>query len=90
MSYTNSRANIKWWEPHTNKLKYCSSAKFDEHNNKFSKGWSPGFNLMLVTNIYTLPKFKMTYQIIPSSNTIYFNLMIIPHQEVLLLLGGPY
>ena len=58
MSYTNSRANIKWWEPHTNKLKYCSSAKFDEHNNKFIKVWSPNSELMLGTNNYTLPTLK--------------------------------
>ena len=32
----------KWRNPHTKKLKYCSYAIFDEHNNKFGKGWSPG------------------------------------------------
>ena len=37
MDYTNRTAKIKWWEPHTNKLKYCSSGKFDEHNNKLGK-----------------------------------------------------
>ena len=38
MGYTNSRAIIKLWDPHTKRLKYCSSEKFDEHNNKFGKG----------------------------------------------------
>ena len=49
---------MKWWDPHTKKLKYCSSEKFDEHNNKFGKGWSPGSELMLCTNIYTLTTLK--------------------------------
>ena len=47
MGYTNSRSAMKWWELHTEKLKYSSSAKFDEHNNKFGKGWSPGYEIML-------------------------------------------
>ena len=33
VGYKNSRATMKCWDPHTKKLKYCSSAKFDEHNN---------------------------------------------------------
>ena len=48
MSYTNIRATIKWWGPHTKTLKYCSSAKIDEHNNKFGKGWSPGSEPIVV------------------------------------------
>ena len=42
MGYTNRRAMLKWWDPHTKKFRYFSSAKFDEHNNKFVKVWSPG------------------------------------------------
>ena len=38
MGYTNSRATMKWWDPRTKKIKHFSSAKFDEHNNKFGKG----------------------------------------------------
>ena len=41
MGYTNIRATMKWWYPHTKKLKYCPSEKIDEHNNKSGKGWSP-------------------------------------------------
>ena len=37
MGYTKIRATMKWWDPHTKKLKYCSSAYFDEYNNKFGK-----------------------------------------------------
>ena len=46
MGYTIIIAKMKWQDLHTNKLKYCSSAKFDEHNNKFGKGWSPVSELM--------------------------------------------
>ena len=49
---------MKWWEPHTKILKYCSSADFDEHNNKFGKGWSPGSELMLRKNNSTVPTIK--------------------------------
>ena len=58
MFYTNRRATMKWWYSHTKKLKYCSSAKFDEHKNKFGKRWSSGSELMLGTNISTLPILK--------------------------------
>ena len=47
MGYKNSIATMKWWYPRTKKLKYFSSEKFDEHNNKFGKGLSPGSGLML-------------------------------------------
>ena len=50
---------MKWWDPYTKRLKYCSYTKFDEHNNKFVKGWSPGSELMLGTNISTLPTLKI-------------------------------
>ena len=55
MGYNNRKATVKWWDPHTKKLKNCSFAKFDEHNNKFGKVWSPGSKLMTGTNVYTLP-----------------------------------
>ena len=42
MGYTKIRVTIKWWDPHTKKLKYFSYSKFDEHYNKFVKVWSPG------------------------------------------------
>ena len=58
MGYTNSRDTIKFWYPHTNKLKHCSSAKFDEHNNKFGKGWSPLSEPTTGKNISILPKIK--------------------------------
>ena len=58
MGYTNIRSKMKWWDPHTKKLKYGSSENFDEHKNKFGKGWSPGSELMLGTNISTLPTLK--------------------------------
>ena len=48
------RVTIKWWNPHTNKLKYFSSKYFDEQKNKFGKGWSTGSALINVTNVYSL------------------------------------
>ena len=59
MGDKNSRATIEWWYPHTKELKYSSSAKFGEHNNKFGKGWLPGSELMLGTNTSTLPTLKI-------------------------------
>ena len=59
MCYKNIRAKIKWWDPHTKKLKYCSYEKFDEHNNKFGKVLSPGSELVLGKNISTLPTLKI-------------------------------
>ena len=50
---------MKQWDPHTKELKYCSSDKFDEHNNKVGKGWSPGSELMLGTNNATFPTLKI-------------------------------
>ena len=58
MGYTNIRSTMKLWDPYTKKLKYCSPEKFDEHNNKFGKGWSPGYEPILGTNISTLPTLK--------------------------------
>ena len=57
MGYTNNRATIKWWDPHTKKIKCCSSVMFDEHNNKFGKGWPPGSEP-------TIGKHKSTLQIL--------------------------
>ena len=53
MVYTNSRATIKWWDPHTNKLEYFSSAKFYENNNKCGKGWPTVSERMTGTNVST-------------------------------------
>ena len=55
MVYTNSIATMKWWDPHTKKVKYFSSTKFDKNKNKLGKGWSPGFELITGTNNSTLP-----------------------------------
>ena len=49
---------MKWCYPHTKELKYCSSENFDEHNNKFGKVWSPGYELMTGANTSTLPTLK--------------------------------
>ena len=54
MGYNNSIAKMKCWDPHTNKLKYCTFEKNYEHNNKFGKVWSPGYEYMTGTNISTL------------------------------------
>ena len=59
MGFTNSRATFKWRDPHTKNLKYCSSAKFGEHNNKFDKWCPPTFSLMNVENIYSPPMIKI-------------------------------
>ena len=74
MCYTNIIAIMKWWYPHTNKLKYCSYAKFDEQTNKFGKVWSPGFELTTGTSVFTLITLKIIYQTTPSSKIIYLNL----------------
>ena len=50
---------MKWWVSHTKKLKYCLSAEFDEHNNEFGKGWSPGSKIILGTNTSTLTTLKI-------------------------------
>ena len=50
---------MKWWDPHNKTLKYGSSVKLDEHNNKFGKGFSPGSELLLGTNISTPPTLKI-------------------------------
>ena len=50
---------MKWWNQHNKKIKYFSSDKFDEHNNKFGKLQSPGSKLMNGTNISTLTTLKI-------------------------------
>ena len=55
MKYTNRRATMKWWDTHTKKIQYFPSAKFNAHNSKFGKGWSPGSTLMTRENISALP-----------------------------------
>ena len=54
MGYTNSRPTIKWWDPHTNKIKYCASVNFDEQKNKFGKMWPPSSKQMTGINVSTL------------------------------------
>ena len=75
MGYTNSRYTMKLWESHTNKIKYCSSAKIYEHKDKFGKGWTTGSELITGTTVSTLTTFTNMYQIIPSSNMIYLKLL---------------
>ena len=52
---------MKWWDAHINKLRYCSSEKFDEHNNKFGKGWPPGSNMLNVKNTPDLQTIKLIF-----------------------------
>ena len=59
MVYTKSRATMKCWYPYTKKLKYFSSATFDEHNNNFGKIWSPGYNLWKDIETSALQKIKI-------------------------------
>ena len=42
-------------DTHTNKIKYCSSKTFDEHNNTPVKGYQPGYALINGTNIFAPP-----------------------------------
>ena len=44
MGYGKSRATIKWWYPHTKKLKYCSSAKIDERKTNLENDDHPVLN----------------------------------------------
>ena len=65
MGYTNSRAAMKCWDPHTKKLKYCSYTKFDKHYNKFVKLWLHDSELMTGKNNSTPTTLKTdhTYRI---------------------------
>ena len=65
MGYTRRRATMKCWDPHTDTLKFYSSTNFYEHNNKCGKVWSPDYELINDTNIYTLIKLKFISQINP-------------------------
>ena len=58
MGYNNIRAKIKRWNQHTKKLKYFSSAEFDEHKNKFTKGWSPSYKIITSKNVSNLTTLK--------------------------------
>ena len=71
MVYTIITETIKLWDKHTNNLKYCSSVKFDEHNNKFGKVWSPGSALMNGKDISSLPTLKLISHTTLSPNMIY-------------------
>ena len=80
MGHTTSISTMKWWDPHTNKLKYCSSTKFDEHKNKFVKGLSPVSELMTGTIFTTTlttykPGINMRYRIPEDIFTYIINIM---------------
>ena len=66
MGYTNTKDKMQWWDSHTNKLKYFSYEKLDEHNNKFGKVWLPSSELMTGKNISTLPTLKIELSYHPS------------------------
>ena len=85
MGYTSIISIKKWWNPQTKRFKYCSYLKFDEHNNTFDKGWSPGYELMLGTNVSIPATLKVTSHIIYLSNVIYLKAMLIFLQEALLV-----
>ena len=76
MGYTNIISTIKLWYLHTKKLKYCSSEMFDEYKNKFCKGWSPGSELMLGTNISILPQLIIDLSYHPFFNDSIFEVNI--------------
>ena len=59
MGYTDGRFTMKWWDPHTKKLKYFSFEKFNEHKNEFCKVWSPGSERMIGTKHSTLTTLKI-------------------------------
>ena len=87
MGYTNIRATMKWRDSRTKKLKYYSYEKFDEHNNMFDKGWSPGSELTTGKNISTLTTLKTELSDHLSSNMIHLMSMLISHHEVLILVS---
>ena len=47
MDYTNRRATMKLWDPHTKKLKYCSSENIYEDDNNCLKSGCQVMNLCL-------------------------------------------
>ena len=47
MGYTNSGATLKWWGPHTKKLKYFSSTKLFKHSNKFGNDGQAVLDVLL-------------------------------------------
>ena len=66
MVYTSRRATMKWWDPHTNKIKYCASTEFYKHNNKYGKVWSPGSNQLKVKGTSALLTIKLISFTTPS------------------------
>ena len=62
MGYTNIREKRKWQDPHTKKAKYGSSDKFDDNENKFGKGWSPGYALTNGANFSSFTTLKLISQ----------------------------
>ena len=83
MGYTISRNTMICWDPHTKILKHCSSEYIDEHNNKYSKGWSQGSKLMLGTNISTVPTLKVDFSDNPFIKYDIFESNVNFHQEAL-------
>ena len=81
MVYTNSKATLKWWDPHTKRLKYCPSINFDVHNSNLNKGWSPGSEIMLGTNNFTLTTLKIDLSDHSFIKNDIFKAIIIIHQE---------
>ena len=73
MGYTNRREKMKWRDKNTKKLKYYSSAKFDEHNNKFSTGWFPDSNFLNVTYTPDIQTIKLILIITPLLNMTSLN-----------------
>ena len=47
--------------PTHQKSQFFSSTNFDEHKNKFGKGWSPGSKLLLDTNTSTITTSKIDF-----------------------------
>ena len=91
MGYTNSRAIMKWWDPHTKRLKYCSSAKFDAYNNKCGKGWLPGYELMLGTNTSTVPTLKIDVSDHPLiKDDLFEDIITFPPRGTPIVITTPY
>ena len=89
MGYTNRILTMKWCDSHTKKLKYCSSDKFDEYNNKFCKTWSPVSELMNGTTISALAMLKNYLSDHPFIKYEIFEETVNFHQGVLPLVSFP-
>lgn len=56
MGHTNHKLQIKWWDPKTNNIKLCISARFDEYNATYARdGWSPDSKALKGEEIKSLP-----------------------------------